>query len=32
MINSREGGKGHLWQERFYSFVMDERHLLAAVR
>ena len=32
MINFREGWKGHLWQERFHSLVMDERHLLAAVR
>lgn len=24
MINFREGWKGHLWQERFHSFVMDE--------
>ncbi len=32
MVNFREGWKGHLWQERFHSFVMDERHLLAAVR
>ena len=32
MINFREGWKGHLWQERFHSFVMDEQHLLAAVR
>ena len=31
-INTREGWQGHLWQERFHSFVMDERHLLAAVR
>ncbi len=31
-INSREGWRGHLWQERFHSFVMDERYLLAAVR
>ena len=31
-INFRENWKGHLWQERFHSFVMDERHLLAAVR
>lgn len=23
---------GHLWQARFHSFVMDEKHLLAAVR
>ena len=32
MINFREGWKGHLWQERFHSFVVDERHLLAAAR
>jgi putative transposase len=31
-INAREGWQGHLWQERFHSFVMDESHLLAAVR
>jgi len=31
-INLREGWRGHLWQERFHSFVMDEHHLLAAVR
>lgn len=31
-INSREGWSGHLWQERFHSFPMDESHLLAAVR
>ena len=31
-INCREGWQGHLWQERFHSFVMDQRHLLAAVR
>jgi putative transposase len=31
-VNSREGWQGHLWQERFHSFVMDEPHLLAAVR
>ncbi len=31
-INFREGWRGHLWQERFHSFVMDERHLLATVR
>lgn len=31
-INYREGWKGHLWQERFSSFVMDERYLLAATR
>ncbi len=31
-INFREGWRGHLWQERFHSFVMDEPYLLAAVR
>jgi len=31
-INSREGWQGHLWQGRFRSCPMDERHLLAAVR
>jgi len=31
-INCREGWRGHLWQERFHSFVMDEAYLLAAVR
>ena len=31
-INQREGWTGHLWQERFRSFPMDEAHLLAAVR
>ena len=31
-INSMHGWRGHLWQERFHSFVMDEAHLLAAVR
>jgi putative transposase len=31
-INAREGWKGHLWQARFGSFVMDERHLLACGR
>ena len=31
-INIREGWRGHLWQERFSSFVMDESHLLSAVR
>ncbi len=31
-INFREGWRGHLWQERFHSFVMDERYTLAAVR
>lgn len=31
-INDREGWRGHLWQERFHSFVMDEQYLLATVR
>ena len=28
-INFREECRGHLWQERFASFPMDERYLLA---
>ncbi len=32
MINFREGWRGHLWQERFYSFPMNEAHLSAAMR
>ncbi len=31
-INLREKWRGHLWQERFASFAMDEQHLLAAAR
>ena len=31
-VNFRKGWKGHLWQERFHSFVMDEQYLLATVR
>ena len=31
-INRRNEWQGHLWQERFHSTVMDEPHLLAAVR
>jgi putative transposase len=31
-INFREKWRGHLWQERFASFPMDESHLLAAAR
>ena len=31
-VNLRNNWRGHLWQERFHSFVMDERYLLAAVR
>ena len=31
-INFREGWRGHLWQGRFTSYVMDEKYLLACVR
>ena len=31
-INFRERWRGHLWQERFASYPMDERYLLAAAR
>jgi putative transposase len=31
-INLRHAWRGHLWQERFHSSVMDEKHLMAAVR
>ena len=31
-INLREGWKGHLWQARFGSSVLDENHLIAAAR
>jgi putative transposase len=31
-INFREKWKGHLWQGRFASFVMDEQYLLTATR
>jgi putative transposase len=31
-VNFREGWRGHLWQGRFASFVMDIKHVLAAVR
>jgi putative transposase len=30
-VNFREGWRGHLWQDRFHSFVMDEPHLRAAI-
>jgi putative transposase len=32
MINFRNGWRGHLWQGRFSSFVMDENYVLAAAR
>jgi len=31
-INFREKWRGHLWQERFHSFVMSEQHLMIGVR
>ena len=31
-INKENNWQGHLWQERFYSYVMDEQHLVAALR
>jgi len=31
-INRRRGGTGHLWQGRFFSCVLDERHLYAGMR
>ena len=32
MVNLREGWRGHLWQGRFASFVLDETYLLMAAR
>ena len=32
MVNRRQGWTGHLWQGRFSSFPMDEKHLLAAAK
>lgn len=32
MVNSREECTGHLWQERFHSFPMDQSHLYSCVR
>jgi putative transposase len=32
LVNFREGWRGYLWQGRFASFPMDERHLLACAR
>lgn len=31
-VNLREGWRGHLWQDRFTSYVMDDTYLLAASR
>jgi len=30
--NARQGEKGHLWQGRYYSCALDEKHVYAAVR
>lgn len=32
MINFRKGWRGHLWQGRFASFIMDEKYLLACTK
>jgi putative transposase len=32
MVNAREGWRGYLWQGRFASFPMDERHMVACAR
>ena len=32
LINFREGWRGHLWQGRFASYVMDDVHLFACAR
>ncbi len=32
VVNQREGWRGHLWQDRFSSYVMDERYLCACAR
>jgi putative transposase len=32
LINFRQNWRGHLWQDRFASFPMNESHLLAAAR
>jgi len=31
-VNFREGWRGHLWQGRFASFVMEESYLRGSVR
>ncbi len=31
-INARQENRGHLWQGRFFSCALDERHLYAAMR
>lgn len=32
MVNFRKGWRGYLWQGRFHSHCLDEKHLYAAVR
>jgi putative transposase len=32
MINFRENWRGHLWEGRFKSYPLNERHLYAAIR
>jgi len=32
LFNKRHNLRGHLWQDRFYSCVLDEKHLYTAVR
>jgi len=32
LINFRQGWRGHLWQGRFSSFILDEAYLLACAR
>jgi putative transposase len=32
MVNSRENWRGHLWQGRFASYVLDKSYLLTAAR
>jgi putative transposase len=32
LVNAREGWRGYLWQGRFASAPMDDRHLMAAAR
>ncbi len=31
-FNQKKKARGHLWQGRFYSCILDERHLYAAIR
>ena len=31
-INFRQGWRGHLWQGRFSSFILDDRYLLACTK